>query len=400
MTEFETTTTTPAEAKTALDFSMAGLAYTPMPLGAIRIGHAIALPGGGSMPIRDDEFRITQPMRGEDGGWLADPLDAALREKSQQVESTASAKLRQIPIRLHVNDPSLTVRSRFEAFDNTTRRTVCASNGGGVAKRWTGTTGTTDVACVGSDRCEFANSGSAQCKFFGRIAVQIQGQDGELGTYVMRTSSVNTLRTFEAKLWQFWSVLGRKLRGVPFVMKLRSAQTELSNWSTFHFVDLELDGVKLGQAKAAATAQGAADERDGLDIADLEKTMHEGLRNGGYLADTAEDGVDLSEFLDASKFTASASNYCGHDASTTVTMRSGGAAKTTPAPDAASQGDAITATPAVEPVVSRPVSVSASDAGIYMPGFGKGAKRAAVTKASTTPPPTVEVKAAGSGLDF
>lgn len=389
--------TSPASAK--LDYSMGGLAYTAMPLGAIRIGHAVALPAGGSMPIRDDEFRITQPLRDAGGDWVADSLDTTLREKVTKGESAASAKLRQIPIRLHVNDPALIVRSRFEAFDNTTRRTVCASNGGGVAKRWTGTTGTTDVACVGSDRCEFANGGIAQCKFFGRIAVQIDGQDGELGTYVMRTSSVNTLRTFEAKLWQFWSVLGRKLRGVPFVMKLRAAQTELSNWQTFYFVDLELDGLKLAQAREQAQAQAQADQTVGLDIADLECTMHAGLRNGGYLADAAEDGVDLSEFLDASKFVASAAMDSNVEVGTTVTMRTGAASapKAKPATVVPSQGEAAA------PVVPRPASVTGSDGGIYLPNFGstpKAPKAPKVTKESVLPVRVAQAATCTEGIDF
>ena len=101
-----------------------------------------------------------------DGNWLLDPLDQTLRSASQadgQEPSSAQRKLREIPIRIHVNDPSLVVRSRLEAFDVVTRRTVCASKGDGQAKRWTGTQGTVDVACEGCDNCSFALSGQVSC---------------------------------------------------------------------------------------------------------------------------------------------------------------------------------------------------------------------------------------------
>ena len=287
------------------DFSMNGLAYVAMPLGAIRIGHCITTAGQIPVPVRDDEFKVTQPLRDMDGNWLLDPLDQTLRSASQadgQEPSSAQRKLREIPIRIHVNDPSLVVRSRLEAFDVVTRRTVCASKGDGQAKRWTGTQGTVDVACEGCDNCSFALSGQVSCKFFGRIAVQIQGQKSELGTYVMRTSSYNTLKSFETQLWQFWSVLGRNLRGVPFVMRLRPAQTELSQWQTCYFVELDLDGVPLGEAVRMARAQSHADME--LNVAALEQTIHAGIRNGGYLADAAEDGVDLNEFIRADRFAA------------------------------------------------------------------------------------------------
>lgn len=293
-------------ASTKVAYSMNGMAYVPVPLGAIRIGHTINLPGGEVQLVRDDEFKVTQPLREADGTWLLDPLDAALRQGGDaQGDSPTYRKLREIPIRIHVNDPSLVVRARLEAFDLTTRRTVCASNGNGQAKRWSGVTGTVDVACVGCDRCPFANSGAAECKFFGRIAVQIEGQEGELGTYVMRTSSYNTLRTFEAKLWQFWSVLGKNLRGVPFVMKLRAAQSELSNWMTFYFVDLELNKVSLSDAAVKAREQAEIDQQSGFDIVALQEAMTAGLRNGGYLSNAADDCVDLNEFISASRFNAS-----------------------------------------------------------------------------------------------
>ena len=367
-------------------YSMHGLAYVPMPLGAIRIGHAITLPSGGVELVRDDEFKITQPLRQDDGSWLVDPLDGKLRQAdTSTTESTAQRKLREIPIRIHVNDPSLVVQSKLEAFDVTTRRTVCASNGSGRAKRWSGATGTVEVACEGCDRCSFALSGAVECKFFGRIAVQIDGQEGELGTYVMRTTSYNTLKTFEAKLWQFWSVLGGKLRGIPFVMKLRAAQTELSNWTTFYFVDLELNKATLVEAARAGQKQAKDDIDCGFNIAGLQLTMIEGLRNGGYLPNAAEDGVDLNEFISAAKFTATlqaSHRGSGAGAAGDVTVKVGAAAGTSLRVDELPQGTLATAADD-RPSVPAPgaadcvtnIGASNDAGGIYVQGFGATARR-------------------------
>lgn len=394
MLETSTTVAPSVPFKTA--YSMVGMAYVPMPLGAIRIGHTITLPSGQLELVRDDEFKITQPLREADGTWLPDPLNAKLRQgDAPEGDAAPYRKLREIPINIHVNDPSLVVRSRLEAFDVQSRRTVCASNGGGSAKRWSGVTGTTDVECVGCDRCSFANSGAVECKFFGRIAVQIEGQEGELGTYVMRTSSYNTLRTFEAKLWQFWAILGQKLRGVPFVMKLRAAQSELSNWGTFYFVDLELNKATLAQAIAKAREQAKTDMDCGFDILALQGAMTEGIRNGGFLSNAADDGVDLSEFISASSFTATlhAAQASAAGAPVTVQTTAAGETNSDDLPAAATQVD-----PAGSVVTTRTFGVPASVAltpdvagaatdGIYVPGFDAATlrkTRAAKEQSATT----------------
>ncbi|ABD72000.1 hypothetical protein Rfer_4314 (plasmid) [Rhodoferax ferrireducens T118] len=408
MQETSTIVTPPVPFKPA--YSMKGMAYVPMPLGAIRIGHTIKLPNGQLELVRDDEFKITLPLREADGAWLPDPLNAMLRQgDAPEGDAAPYRKLREIPIKIHVNDPSLVVRSRLEAFDVQSRRTVCASNGGGSAKRWSGVTGTTDVECVGCNRCSFANSGAVECKFFGRIAVQIEGQEGELGTYVMRTSSYNTLRTFEAKLWQFWAILGQKLRGVPFVMKLRAAQSELSNWGTFYYVDLELNKATLAQAIVKAREQAKTDFECGFDILALQEAMNEGIRNGGFLSNATDDGVDLSEFISASSFTATlhAAQACPAAATLTGQPTAAGATNRVDVPTDSPQAD-----PAGSVVNTITFGVPASEArmadvagaatdGIYVPGFDVATlrkSRAAKTQPATTQTVTNTVPASDDAL--
>jgi hypothetical protein len=297
-------------------YSMKGMTFLPMPLGAIRLGHSIELPGGTLSIISDDEFKITKPERLVDGTWVHDELDGKLRESMapQSNEGVAQRKLRAIPIRIHVNDPSLVVRSRLEAFDEN-GRTVCSSDGSGTAKRWAAGQGTVDVSCDGCDRCSFATSGQVECKFFGRIAVQIEGQSDALGTYVLRSGSYNTMRTFESKLWQLWSLFGNRLRGLPLQMTLRTAQTQLSNWRPFYFVDLTLaDGLSLESASLKVQEQAASDLASGLDFDALASAMEIGLTNGGFLQDSVEDGVDLNEFVRASSFSSSVRQQPANDA--------------------------------------------------------------------------------------
>ena len=350
-------------------YSMKGMPFLPMPLGAIRLGHTIGMPGGAVSVISDDEFKITKPERLADGAWVQDDLDAKLREAivANGNEGVAQRKLRSIPIRIHVNDPSLVVRSRLEAFDPVSGRTVCSSDGSGIAKRWSAGVGTVDVSCDGCDRCSFATSGQADCKFFGRIAVQIEGQNDALGTYVLRSGSYNTMRTFESKLWQMWSLFGNRLRGIPLQMTLRSAQTQLSNWKTFYFVDLTLaDGVSLEAAAAKVREQATADADSGLDFTALAATMDAGLSNGGFFQDSADDGVDMNEFIRASSF---ASSVRTQDDESAIVVR-----KPTTTKSKLSQPNSGTAVQEPKtflfPVGAAQQKVSAQDAGgIFIDGF-------------------------------
>ncbi len=291
----------PSESARRPNYSMPGLTYMAMPLGAIRIGHLQQCEAGQpALPVMDDEFHLTLPAKSSSGRWMLDPLDKKLRaERGVQVSpgtdaspepgSAAQIKLRSIPIRVLVNDPSLVLRSRLEAFDSRTKRPVCTSTTAGSAHRVKAAGGFDEVACVGVGSCVFASQDHIRCKLLGRIHVQIVAQDSTLGTYVLRSTSYNTLRTFEAKLWQYWALFGGKLRGVPFRMQLRMVTTALSSWMPFYVVDLELDGVDLDGALDAAEAQAARDAR--FDMQSLEKVLRDGLANGLLTQDPQESDV-------------------------------------------------------------------------------------------------------------
>jgi hypothetical protein len=97
-------------------------------------------------------------------------------------------------------------------------------------------------------------------------------------------------------------LFGKKLRGAKFVLTLRSAQTELSQWKRFFFVDLELEaGQSLASTAADVAAQAQADRDSGLDFTAMEAMMREGLGRA-MGADAAEDGAEIAEFYDAGSF--------------------------------------------------------------------------------------------------
>jgi|JI10StandDraft_1071094.scaffolds.fasta_scaffold25564_5 hypothetical protein len=277
-------------------FSMKSMSFFATPLGVVRLG-VVADVDGFDVPVANDEFTVTGLTR-EGNEWVRDPLDTQLRPQEQAPGQDASAdrpspKLREIPIQFLCNDPSLSIRSRLQAFNTRTQRPVCSSDGSGHAKRL-GDSGTVDVECVGPDLCSFAAQDGVACKFFGRVNFQIRGQASSLGQYILRSSSYNTLRTLEAKARQFHALLGRRLRGVNFKLVMRSAANAQSQWTPFYFVDLELESGTLVDAARAAKTTADAESAGGLAIDELEAVIRNGLDNGPLEGDPT---LDLREFF-------------------------------------------------------------------------------------------------------
>lgn len=276
-------------------FSMPGMVYTPVEIGTIRIGH-LEERNGRPTPVKDDKFSITRLVRRKTG-WVPHPLHEQLLEKvAPPREGAAERKLREIPIRIMYDSPDLTVRSRFEAFDAQRKRPVCASTAAGQARRITHD-GAQVVECLGPDDCTFAKSEGIRCKFFGRITVQIEGQTEADNGFVMRSTSINTLRNFEAKLTRYWAIFGRRLTGVPFRLVLRAKTTSASFWQPFYFCDLELPaGLTLQQAAKMARDHAQANTEAGLDVLAWEAMVRAGLDNGALAAASDIEADLMNEF--------------------------------------------------------------------------------------------------------
>jgi len=180
-----------------------GLVITPPVVGRISIGRVVER-NGKRLPEKDDQFTLTSQVQNRDG-WVLHPLDELLRRDG-------GGKLRSIPIRLMFNDPLLNFRADYSLFDRTSGRPMCVGNGESCRRRG-GEEGIETLPCVGPDLCRFADGG---CKAYARFnAVIGDGEEDALGSFVLRTTSFNTIRTLAARLQYFSAVSGGRLACMP-----------------------------------------------------------------------------------------------------------------------------------------------------------------------------------------
>lgn len=196
------------------------------------------------------------------------PIEDKLMEK---VDANKSAgKLVQIPIRMFFNKTENAIGIRYQAFDSD-GVPVCAGNGKN-ARRLTlagdGTQTLSDVECPGCDNCPYAQSGEASCARQVRMTVQIEGQDDDLSTFEIRSSSINSYRTLKAQLALVEHRFGG-LRHVPLRLTLWQSSNQLSQYEPFDLLRLEIDApneaaamTKAKQAREAVASSGINDATD------------------------------------------------------------------------------------------------------------------------------------------
>ncbi|WP_269533952.1 hypothetical protein [Chitinimonas sp. BJYL2] len=299
-----------------------GLAITPPVIGRISIGKVVEH-NGKRIPEKDDSFTITTQVQGKDG-WLLHPLHTALIEQQTKAapssEGTATSqgngqsgpasanaqpslantqtKLRAIPVRLLFNASDLNLRAEYSAFDRKTGRPLCVGNGE-QAKRVTAT-GLDETPCPTPERCPFGIK--AGCKLYGRLNVQIEGQQDELGSFIFRTTGYNSVRTLAARLRYFEAVSGGNTRHLKLMLKLRAKSTTQSHRAPVYYVDLTLrEGESLQEAVCYAKAEAQHFQESGVETAELELAALALLQNGQF-----EDGEDevpqlLEEFYPAAE---------------------------------------------------------------------------------------------------
>jgi hypothetical protein len=262
-----------------------GLVITPPVVGRISIGRVVER-NGKRLPEKDDQFTLTSQVQNRDG-WVLHPLDELLRRDS-------GGKLRSIPVRLLFNDPSLNLRADYSLFDRSTGRPVCVGNGESCRRRG-GEEGIETFPCVGPDLCRFADG---ECKAYARFnAVIGDGEEDALGSFVLRTTSFNTIRTLAARLQYFSAVSGGRLACMPLELKLRGKSTAMSHRTAIYYVDLVVrSGMTLEQAIAEARAQDAQRKDSGFDQAALDEAAWRGFANGAF-EDLDEDVPAVVEEL-------------------------------------------------------------------------------------------------------
>ncbi|QYR52875.1 hydrolase or metal-binding protein [Lysobacter soyae] len=262
-----------------------GLAITPPVVGRISIGRVIER-NGKRLPEKDDQFTITTQVQNREG-WILHPLDEALRRES-------GGKLRSLPIRLLFNDPTLNFRSTYSLFDRGTGRPLCVGNG--ESCRRAGKERVETLPCVGPDTCPFAEG---NCKVYARFAVVIGDEvEDAFGTFVLRTTSFNTVRTLAARLQYFDAVSGGRLATMPLELRLRGKSTAMSFRSTIYYVDLTVrSGLTLEAAIEQARATDLQRKERGYDQDALDLAAKRGFANGDF--EEAEDDVPsvIEEFF-------------------------------------------------------------------------------------------------------
>lgn len=248
-----------------------GLAITPPVVGRISIGRVVER-NGKRLPEKDDQFTLTSQVQNREG-WVLHPLDEQLRKD-------AGGKLRSIPVRLVFNDPELNLRADYTLFDRTTGRPQCVGNGE-TCRRRGGAEGLESLPCPGPDACSYA---AGACKAYARFNVLVgDGEEDALGTFVLRTTSFNTIRTLAARLQYFSAISGGCLATMPLELKLRGKSTTQSHRAPIYYVDLVLrQGITLEQAVARARERDQQRKGDGVDQAALDEAARRGFQSGAY----------------------------------------------------------------------------------------------------------------------
>ncbi len=258
-----------------------GLALTPPVIGRISIGRVVEK-NGKRLPEKDDEFTITSQIQHKDG-WINHPLDETLR-------GTTGGKLRSIPIKLLFDDPNLNMRANYTLFNRTTGRPMCVGNGE-TCRRAT-TEGIQTFECRTPDGCELSQA--SQCKPYGRLNVRV-GDDDVLGTFIMRTTGFNTIRTLLARMMYLSALTGGILASLPLELRLRGKSTTQSHRAPIYFVDLTLRaGQILDEAVEQARAERTKQKELGLDQAALDEAARRGFALGAF-EDVEDDSLPIME---------------------------------------------------------------------------------------------------------
>lgn len=253
---------------------MKGLAITTPVIGRIMIGKRIER-NGKLLPAREDSITLTtQIKRGQD--WIEHPLQKMM-ESELAAKEGAERKLRAIPVTVLYNRPELNFHAEYVAF-NQHGSPVCVGNGERARRIQPDGNTTEDVGCPGPRHCEFSKA--QRCKPHGRLLVKIDGQEDELGAFMFRTASFNSIHHLAFRLAAFHALCNGKLAGFPLTLKLRAKSTAMSMGTPVYFLDLVVrEGMTLKEAAKICFDYQQDLQEAGLDLNSLEASVAAGLQN-------------------------------------------------------------------------------------------------------------------------
>ena len=147
--------------------------------------------------------------------------------------------------------------------------------------------GVESLPCPGPQECAFSNG---ECKAYARLNVLIgDGEEDALGSFVLRTTSFNTIRTLAARMAYYSALSGGLLASLPLELKLRGKSTTMSYRAPIYYVDLVLrTGFTLETAIAEARERAKRRSEAGIDLAAMEAAAWAGFANGAF-EDLEED---------------------------------------------------------------------------------------------------------------
>lgn len=260
-----------------------GLAITPPIIGRISIGRVVEK-NGKRLPEKDDQFTLTTQVQ-QRGEWVLHPLNEALRK-------AAPGKLRTIPVRLLFNAPDLNLRAEYCLFDRETGRPVCVGNGERCKR--VEPDGIAILPCPSPQGCQFGGPGG--CKPYGRLNVTV-GDEDEMGSFIFRTTSFNSIRTLAARLHYFSAVSGNLLSCLALELKLRGKSTTQSYRSAIYYVDLDVrPGKTLEATITEARELDARRKASGFDQSGLDAAAQLGFSNGAFEDSPEEAATVIEEF--------------------------------------------------------------------------------------------------------
>lgn len=253
---------------------MKGLAITTPVIGRIMIGKRIER-NGKLLPSRDDSITLTtQIKRGQD--WIEHPLQKVM-ESELAAREGAERKLRAIPVTALYNRPELNFHAEYVAF-NQHGSPICVGNGERARRIQAEDNATDEVVCPGPRHCAFAQT--QRCKPHGRLLVKIEGQEDELGAFMFRTASFNSIHHLAFRLAAFHALCNGKLAGFPLTLKLRAKSTAMSMGTPVYFLDLVVrDGMNLKEAAKTCYDYQQEMQEAGLDLNSLEASVAAGRQN-------------------------------------------------------------------------------------------------------------------------
>jgi hypothetical protein len=267
-----------------------GLAITPPVVGRISIGRIVER-NGKRLPEKDDAFTITTQVQ-QRGEWVLHPAH-------ERLGKATTGKLRAIPVRMLFSDPDLNLRADYSLFDRDTGRPVCVGNGETCRRVGKDGSGIESLPCPSPDGCAFGQQGA--CKPYARLNVLIDDED-EMGSFIFRTTSYNSIRCLAARLHYFRAISGNLLACLPLELKLRGKSTTQSYRAPVYYVDLSVrSGCTLEEALTQARELDGRRRSVGFDQAALDAAARLGFANGAFEDSPEERAAVAEEFYPSSE---------------------------------------------------------------------------------------------------